>query len=237
MSPLHAKRAVLWFAALAFLPCRKVTGFLVPLSHRDGGAFVSTQTSCSHPTLAVLRKVAGFLPSSHHDGGVLVSTRTNRSHPTFVGMAPSQVTTSQTKLRADTLDSRIILYDGVCNFCNAWVDILLRVDVNKKFKFAPLQSDIGRKLLVDIGKDADDISSVLLVEPNLKYYEKSAAPLKVVEELGPLAQVVSKTAMTIVPKEIRDSIYDTVAENRYNLMGKRDECRCSDPRFSDRFVS
>lgn len=137
----------------------------------------------------------------------------------------------------NALDSPIILYDGVCNFCNAWVDLLLRVDVHKRFKFAPLQSPIGRKLLVDIGKDEEDISSVLLIEPNLEYYEKSAAPLKVVEELGPLAGALSRTALTVVPREFRDSIYDTVAENRYNLMGKRDQCRCSDPRFADRFVS
>jgi predicted DCC family thiol-disulfide oxidoreductase YuxK len=145
--------------------------------------------------------------------------------------------TEETSELGAIIESPIILYDGVCNFCNAWVDILLRVDVQKTFKFAPLQSDIGRKLLVDIGKDADDISSVLLIEPNLDYYEKSAAPLRVVEELGPLAGVLSRTALTIVPKEIRDSIYDTVAENRYNLMGKRDTCRCGDPRYSDRFLS
>lgn len=90
---------------------------------------------------------------------------------------------------------------------------------------------------MDIGKDEEDISSVLLIEPNLEYYEKSAAPLKVVEELGPLAGALSRTALTVVPREFRDSIYDTVAENRYNLMGKRDQCRCSDPRFADRFVS
>lgn len=165
--------------------------------------------------------------------GVVSPQATTSSEPTKT-LEPS---TEETSELGAMIESPIILYDGVCNFCNAWVDILLRVDVQKTFKFAPLQSDIGRKLLVDIGKDADDISSVLLIEPNLDYYEKSAAPLRVVEELGPLAGVLSRTALTIVPKEIRDSIYDTVAENRYNLMGKRDTCRCGDPRYSDRFLS
>lgn len=182
--------------------------------------------------------VAGFV--EHRQGAfILFKSTTPFDTKASSQVAPSEpVTSSSSTSQAHAvIESPIILYDGVCNFCNAWVDLLLRIDVQKRYKFAPLQSDVGRKLLVNIGKDADDISSVLMIQPNLDYYEKSAAPLKVVEELGPLAGVLSRTALTIVPKEIRDSIYDTVAENRYNLMGKRDECRCSDPRFADRFVS
>lgn len=131
----------------------------------------------------------------------------------------------------------VILYDGVCNFCNTWVDILLRLDVQKKFRFASLQSPIGRDLLVSIDKQADDISSVVLIKANTgKSYDKSRCVLKVVEELGPVAMVASRTALQLVPEGVRDGIYDTVAENRYNLMGKRDECRCSDPEFADRFL-
>jgi len=136
-------------------------------------------------------------------------------------------------------ESKIILFDGVCNFCNTWVDILLRIDLNKKFKFTPLQSDIGKSLLVSIGKDDDDISSVILVDQDNKnrdYYDKSACVLRVVEELGPLAGVFTKATETVIPKNMRDSVYDMVAENRYNFLGKRDVCRCSDPRFADRFL-
>jgi len=109
--------------------------------------------------------------------------------------------------------------------------------MNAKFKFAPLQSAVGRNLLLKIGKEADDISSVVLVQPDLKYYDKSACVLKVVEELGPVAAVASKGAEALLPQSIRDSIYDTVAENRYNFLGKRDECRCGDPRYADRFLA
>ena len=136
----------------------------------------------------------------------------------------------------------VILFDGVCNFCNTWVDLLLRIDVNQRFKFAPLQSDVGKRLLTAVGKEADDISSVVLIiqQPDddlLKCYDKSACVLKVVEELGPVAWVAAATAERLVPRGLRDSIYDTVAENRYNLMGKRDECRCGDPKYFDRFLS
>jgi predicted DCC family thiol-disulfide oxidoreductase YuxK len=135
------------------------------------------------------------------------------------------------------LQHPVILFDGVCNFCNTWVDLLLRVDVNRRFKFAPLQSAIGKRLLTEIGKDADDISSVILIQPTLEYYDKSACVLRVVEELGPVAKIASVSAERLLPKRLRDSVYDTVAENRYNFMGKRDECRCGDPEYFDRFLS
>lgn len=136
-----------------------------------------------------------------------------------------------------SLQDPVILFDGVCNFCNAWVDILLRLDRNGKFKFAPLQSATGRRLLAAVGREADDISSVVLVQPDLRYFDKSACVLKVVQELGPAAALASNSARALVPPSLRDRIYDTVAENRYNLLGKRDECRCGDPQYADRFLS
>ena len=151
----------------------------------------------------------------------------------------SSTSASQGSTLSDlALENDVILYDGVCNFCNTWVDILLRIDVKKKFRFAPLQSRIGQELLVSIGKQANDISSVVLIKAGEtgESFDKSRCVLKVVEELGPVAALASRAALTIVPEGIRDGIYDTVAENRYNLMGKRDECRCSDPQFADRFL-
>mmetsp|Transcript_7191 Transcript_7191/g.9333 ORF Transcript_7191/g.9333 Transcript_7191/m.9333 type:complete len:219 (+) Transcript_7191:60-716(+) len=136
-----------------------------------------------------------------------------------------------------TFPDNVILYDGVCNFCNTWVDILLRIDFQKKFRFAPLQSKTGQALLVRIGKEADDISSVLLVQEDGKsFHDKSNCVLQVVQELGPGADILASAARQIVTKDFRDNIYEMVAENRYNLMGKRDECRCSDPRYADRFL-
>jgi predicted DCC family thiol-disulfide oxidoreductase YuxK len=131
----------------------------------------------------------------------------------------------------------VILYDGVCNFCNTWVDILLRLDKNKRYKFAALQSEFGMRLLEAVGKEKNDISSVVLVEPDLQYYDKSACVLRVVEELGPIARLGSNMAARLVPEPLRDSIYDMVAENRYSLMGKREICRCGDPKYSDRFLN
>ena len=150
--------------------------------------------------------------------------------------SPVRSTKSARTAFASVSASDVILYDGVCNFCNTWVDILLRIDTSKKFKFAPLQSKVGKELLLSIGKDEDDISSVILVKTTGDSFDKSRCVLKVVEELGPVAKLASLAALAVVPDGVRDSIYDTVAKNRYNLMGKRDECRCSDPEFADRFL-
>jgi len=144
--------------------------------------------------------------------------------------------TSMPPNNLEAMPNNIILFDGVCNFCNTWVDILLRIDRRKQFKFAPLQSDVGKKLLASIGKEADDISSVLLIKSDLTFYDKSRCVIKVVEELGPFAGTFSGMVEKTVPARLRDGIYDTVAENRYNFLGKRTECRCSDPSFADRFV-
>lgn len=160
------------------------------------------------------------------------TTTTTSSTTTTAATQPTTTSTNNLALEHD-----VILYDGVCNFCNTWVDVLLRIDVNRKFRFAPLQSRVGQELLVSIGKQADDISSVVLVKAQTgEFFDKSRCVLQVVRELGPLADLASRAALTIVPENIRDVIYDTVAQNRYNLMGKRDECRCSDPQFADRFL-
>lgn len=159
-------------------------------------------------------------------------------YSTSTASSPSGTTQPSTASLVEDNDfpENVILYDGICNFCNQWVDILLRFDFQKKFRFAPLQSQTGQSLLVKIGKEADDISSVVLVKQDGIYFDKSNCVLQVVEELGPGANVLAMAARQIVPIGFRDSIYDMVATNRYNLMGKRDECRCSDPQFADRFL-
>lgn len=134
--------------------------------------------------------------------------------------------------------SNIILYDGFCNFCNKWVDFLITIDKEKIFKFSALQSDNGKDLLQRIGKQKDDISSVVYIKSLSndlsvsKIYTKSDAALKVMETLGlsPLA------AASVLPVSLRDSLYDVVAFNRYNFLGKRSECRCGDEKNKDRFL-
>uniref|UniRef100_A0A7S4VJU3 Thiol-disulfide oxidoreductase DCC n=1 Tax=Ditylum brightwellii TaxID=49249 RepID=A0A7S4VJU3_9STRA len=134
----------------------------------------------------------------------------------------------------------IILFDGVCNLCNNAVNIALDWDPSGKLRFAALQSNVGRALLQANGRQADDISSIVLVT-NEGAYVKSDAILKITEALTPLSMLPLKPAAVLgrvlVPKFIRDVIYDGVADNRYDLMGKREECRYDvDGSLSERFV-
>jgi predicted DCC family thiol-disulfide oxidoreductase YuxK len=156
----------------------------------------------------------------------------------FRSSSPNMISTGERQsLYASNELSNIILFDGVCNFCNKWVDIMLQLDTGKKFKFCALQSPKGKELLQEIGKNADDISTVVLIKSlgKKEAYYKSDAVLKVVEQLGiPLyaASIVGST----IPLFIRNGMYNEVAANRYNFLGKREICRCADPNFSDRFM-
>jgi predicted DCC family thiol-disulfide oxidoreductase YuxK len=136
------------------------------------------------------------------------------------------------------LDHPIILFDGVCNFCNAWVDVLLRIDRKGIYRFTPLQSQLGQRLLQSIGKEKDDISSVLLIEADGRtYYSKSECVLQVIRQLGPVASFASRSITFMLPESVRNGIYDMVAENRYNFLGERNTCRSGDPIYFDRFLS
>jgi predicted DCC family thiol-disulfide oxidoreductase YuxK len=153
------------------------------------------------------------------------------------------------KMNNAILESKVILFDGVCNFCNTWVDFLLYMDKNKLFKFCALQSSLGKEILQLIGKENTDISSVVYIEKfgksenkelytnddnnNNKIYFKSEAVLKVFAQLGLPANLISQFFL-LIPSWFRDTIYDIVVLNRYNILGKRKECRCSDD--STRFL-
>ena len=122
--------------------------------------------------------------------------------------------------------NNVILYDGVCNFCNTWVDLCLRADKEGVFKYAALQSTTGGDLLESLGKERNDISSVVLVKQdkfgNVKGYAKSEAAVQVIKELdvpafSPLVYLLS----TLLPMKFKNRMYEEVAKRRYDFMGKR----------------
>ncbi|KAL7560619.1 hypothetical protein ACA910_000071 [Epithemia clementina (nom. ined.)] len=197
----------------------------------------SVQAFSCHPFESLTTRQLG---SRDYTAPLFLGTTTTSSANTASSATTTTTISEYAKRRVEkpVVTDNVILYDGICNFCNTWVDILLRLDRQAKFRFAPLQSSIGQELLVQIGKDADDISSVVLVKQDGRFFDKSACVLQVLEEVGPrpLTQPLANMARTLIQRDIRDGLYDRVAENRYNLMGKREECRCSDPRFADRFL-
>jgi predicted DCC family thiol-disulfide oxidoreductase YuxK len=136
----------------------------------------------------------------------------------------------------------IILFDGVCNLCNGAVNLALDWDPKGKLRFSALQSNVGRALLEVNGRKNDDISSIVLVTAK-GAYTKSDAVLKITEELTPLGlqflplKPLGVLGRYAVPKFLRDIIYDGVADNRYDVLGKQDYCRFDgEGEFDDRFV-
>ena len=126
------------------------------------------------------------------------------------------------------------MFDGVCNLCNGGVNFVLDWDVTGKLRLAALQSEAGKLLLERSGRRPDDISSIVLVEPN-EAFTKSEAVLKIAEYLSVPFPLLAQFFFPL-PLLIRDTVYDQVAANRYSFFGKTAECRLSDKRFDDRFI-
>jgi len=119
-------------------------------------------------------------------------------------------------------DHSIILFDGVCNFCNYWVNFTIERDEKSIFKFAPLQSEQGQILLQQYNLSPTNFDSFILIRGE-NVYVKSTAALMISKTLsGPAKMLYS---FIFLPKFLRDFIYDLVAKNRYKLFGKRDVCR------------
>jgi predicted DCC family thiol-disulfide oxidoreductase YuxK len=127
---------------------------------------------------------------------------------------------------------RIVLFDGVCNFCNGSVNFIIRNDPDKKFKFAALQSDFGLVQREKFGI-GDDVDSVILVEDGTAYMHSTAA-LRIARALGGIWSLAY--VFIIVPDFIRDVAYKLFAENRYRLFGRQDACMLPTPDVRERFI-
>jgi len=128
--------------------------------------------------------------------------------------------------------SAIILFDGVCNFCDGAVNFIIEHDKKNYFKFAPLQSETGQKHVEKFGLSA--IDSVILVE-NDKAYTHSTGALKVAKHLDGIWSLLY--ALIIIPKPIRDFFYKLFAKYRYKLFGKKDECMIPSPEVRAKFLT
>ena len=128
--------------------------------------------------------------------------------------------------------SAIVLFDGVCNFCDASVNFIIGHDRSGYFKFAPLQSDEGRRLATDhgfssaVGSNNEDerlsqIDSIILIEDDRAYVHSSAA-LRILRRLG--APWSWLYVFVVVPRPIRDWAYKLFAKYRYRIFGRKDEC-------------
>lgn len=131
-------------------------------------------------------------------------------------------------------DKPILLFDGVCNLCNGFVQRIIRQDKGQLFRFASLQSGTGQRVLQYIQQDMGTVPDSLILLYKGRYYTKSDAALKTAELLKGWWQVL--TIGYIVPAFMRNPIYDWVARNRYKWYGQRDECMLPTPELKARFL-
>jgi predicted DCC family thiol-disulfide oxidoreductase YuxK len=125
------------------------------------------------------------------------------------------------------------LYDGVCNLCVGGVRFVMARDARGCVHFASMQSPIGQRLLARFGLPVDELKTFVLVEAGT-HFTRSTAALRVARYLdGPWPCLY---ALILVPRPIRDAVYDWVARNRYRWFGRRHACAVPDPRLRDRFI-
>jgi predicted DCC family thiol-disulfide oxidoreductase YuxK len=127
----------------------------------------------------------------------------------------------------------LILFDGVCNFCNASINFVIDHDPEKHFKFAALQSDIGQEILTKFNKNTKDFDSVILLKGN-QLYQKSEAALEITKHLSGFWKYLS--IFGILPTFFLNFFYDIIAKNRYKIFGKADSCRMPTPELRERFL-
>ncbi len=127
----------------------------------------------------------------------------------------------------------IILFDGVCNLCNTAVQFVIRRDPGAKFVYASLQGSAGQELLKEYHLSSNDFHSFVYIEKG-RAFTKSTGALRVCKQLRGFSRLLY--GFIIVPKFIRDRVYDWVARNRFKWFGKRNECMIPTLELKARFL-
>ena len=118
-------------------------------------------------------------------------------------------------------NKQLILFDGVCNFCDATIQKIIKADKKNTFVFASLQSEFGQEILKHIGVDSST-DSIILYHPNVAYYTQSDAVIEIAKHLSGIYLLLQTGK--ILPKALRNKMYQYFAKNRYKWFGKKDEC-------------
>jgi predicted DCC family thiol-disulfide oxidoreductase YuxK len=129
-------------------------------------------------------------------------------------------------------DHPIILFDGVCNLCNSIVQFVIKKDKKKQFLFASLQGKTGQEVLKKFNLPVNDFNSFIILEAD-KIYTRSTGALRMLKKLGGGWKLFY--GFIILPRFIRDAVYNWIARNRYKWYGKRDECMIPTPELKERF--
>ncbi len=127
----------------------------------------------------------------------------------------------------------IIIFDGVCNLCNSFINYVIKRDADSVFCFAPLQSDVAQKLLAEHYGNPFAADTIVLIKNGVSY-DQSDAVLEILKELPRLR--FFRGVLGVLPKPVRDFLYRVIARNRYRLFGKKNQCMVPTEEVVDRFL-
>ena len=131
------------------------------------------------------------------------------------------------------IENPIVLFDGVCNYCNSMVNFIIRQDKKKKFRFAALQSEAGQQLLKENDLPSGNFDSFILISQQ-KIYQRSSAALRLYNQLPWYWKWTQ--LFWIFPRIFRDWVYGIIAKNRYRWFGKKDQCMIPTQEVKERFL-
>ncbi|HET7393735.1 MAG TPA: thiol-disulfide oxidoreductase DCC family protein [Candidatus Binatia bacterium] len=127
----------------------------------------------------------------------------------------------------------LILFDGVCNLCNASVQFVIRHDRAGKFRFAAIQSEIGREIFQRHGLDPAKLQTFVFITDG-RIFLRSDAAIEVVARFGGAWKLLR--VLSLVPRSLRDAIYSFIAQNRYRWFGRQEVCMIPTPEIKERFL-
>lgn len=131
-------------------------------------------------------------------------------------------------------DKKIILFDGVCNYCNDKVTFIIKNDSKDVFRFVALQSETGQKIITYLGIDKT-IDSLILYEPGYAYFIKSEAVFRIIKDLSSSVKLL--LLFNFVPTSIKNLLYDLIAKNRYKWYGKMESCMIPTQEVANKFIA
>ena len=130
------------------------------------------------------------------------------------------------------MNNPVVLFDGVCNFCNRMVNFAIRNDRKAKLKFAPLQSAAGQQLRTQF-KVPPSIDTVILIDDD-RVYTYARAAIRICKYLSWPAKLLY--VFVIIPRFISQPVYKWFARNRYRWFGKKESCMVPTPELRERFL-
>lgn len=121
-------------------------------------------------------------------------------------------------------NSKIVFFDGICNFCNVTVDFVWQRNKRRNLYYAPLQSEIAKEKLMKRGINELKLRTIYY-DDGERVYQKSQAIFMILTTLDGIFYPLLGQVGLILPRIISDYLYDIISKNRYHIMGKRDSCR------------